>query len=827
MGTLTQTLPGAPGGMNKALPAQELDDTEAQYIQDAFVDYPGLVRRRGPVRAASGLVALPRKGSGLVMTLNPLGKDRYAILTGDASNGYVTVLASDLLSSVDLTWPHPLPTDPAGSSATRFRIVDAKAALMGGAWVGASSAYDSDSPNQGLALWFGGNKANYTTGTLTVARGSAAVTGAGTAWLANVVPGMFLFANTDEPYSNTLIGTVKSVNTDTTLTLTKVSPYAVTAKAYTAQSIRGFAPRVATGRITADTGSTTVSGGNTKFNTQGLSSGTWQIYRASDLTFIGKVASVQSEISLTLAANAAIAVADEPYLALRADADWSIETTANVNKVGFLSATYAERQWYANNGSQYDKTHRLWFSDPADVEAVDLSEDGDWIPVSSTGDVQEPVRALAPAYNALLVLKENESFAVTGASPSTFSVKKIEDDGVLSGMSVQLYGGGVIWAGRDGIYYYDGIQPTNMTQPSLGDVWKNSIQSFDPSRYRMWSMVSRNHYFVFIEDLDPTISVVKGNTSATPTRWGVVINMVTRAVTMVTNVHLRGAITLPASTGERVWYLVNNDLSTPTSLVATPSSSGGSLSTATYYYKVVALDSVGTTVGSSEVSAVVTGPTGSVALSWAAVVGASSYRVYRGTSAGGQDTYYTTTSNSMIDTGAAGTAGTVPGSNTANIAVICSADDLFDAEGADGFGPDDSAIGPDFYFESKKFDAGDSLRLKRFKQLAIHYLVQGAAMKLDTVTGLNNVGKLMTTDFPATVPTWSTLRTTISSWTAMKAQYPTWSSVVQSVFRPKRIRFLKRSQHMSFRLYQASSSVARLKIGPYQLGYKLMRPGRV
>jgi hypothetical protein len=58
------------------------------------------------------------------------------------------------------------------------------------------------------------------------------------------------------------------------------------------------------------------------------------------------------------------------------------------------------------------------------------------------------------------VLKENETFIVTGNSPTTFSPKKLEDDGAISGMSVQQYGGGVIWAGREGIHYFDGVETT-------------------------------------------------------------------------------------------------------------------------------------------------------------------------------------------------------------------------------------------------------------------------------------------------------------------------------------------------------------------------------
>ncbi len=49
------------------------------------------------------------------------------------------------------------------------------------------------------------------------------------------------------------------------------------------------------------------------------------------------------------------------------------------------------------------------------------------------------------------------------------------------------------------------------------------------------------------------------------------------------------------------------------------------------------------------------------------MTGATSYKVYRGTAAGSESVFYTTTTNSFTDTGAASTAGTVPTVNTTAI----------------------------------------------------------------------------------------------------------------------------------------------------------------
>ena len=716
MPILTQTFPGAPGGMNTARPQQELDDTEARYIQDGLVDYPGIVRRRGPVQGVPNVAALAKPASGIVLARTPAGADRVAVLNGDGSNGYFSALSDDKASKVDIAWPHPLPTNPAGGASSAYRIVDSKPAVSGGTIVGVSASYEVGA-QQGLAFWRGGNKADYNS-TVSVSRGSKSVT-ASAGLLANVAPGMFLFANTDDPYTNAYVGVVVSVNTDTTLTLEKPSPYAITSKSATFKSLRGFAAQVTKGRITCATNATDVNGGDTKFKSQKLDTGSWNLYRASDMTWIGKVSSVASETNLTLAANAAVAMADDEYVALRADADYGIPLTSS--DVGFLNAPYAQRQFYANLGTSVDTASYLYFSDINNPEAVDLSEaDGDFIPVASSYSVNESMRAIMPAYNALVVLKESEAFALFGTTPSQFELRKIEDDGALSGMSVQPYGGGVIWAGRDGIHYYDGVQVENLTQPKLGDVWKNSVRSFDPTKYRMWSMVVRDHYWLFIERLDPTIAVIKGNVSSTPNNWAVGINMTTRAITLATNLHLRGAITLPASSGHHVWYVVND----------------------------------------------------------------------------------------------------------ATKGIICDTADLYDAEGVDAIACDGGTAGPDFYFESKKFDAGDALRLKRFKLLLMHYLVQGGDILVDSVLGLNSVGEQLTDNFPASVYTWDTLRAAITTWDALKLEFPTWSDVIQAVFVPGKVKFQVKSQHMSFRLYQSTAAITRLRIGPYQIGFKIERAGR-
>ncbi|HET9174671.1 MAG TPA: hypothetical protein VFN56_05355 [Candidatus Saccharimonadales bacterium] len=114
-------------------------------------------------------------------------------------------------------------------------------------------------------------------------------------------------------------------------------------------------------------------------------------------------------------------------------------------------------------------------------------------------------------------------------------------------------------------------------------------------------------------------------------------------------------------------FIVN--LGIPPTPSITASTSGGSLAANTYYYKVTALDAAGNeTTPSTEVSITTTSSTSSVSIGATtpySVSGASTYRIYRGTSAGGENVYYTTSSTNFVDTGAASTAGTPPSTNNA------------------------------------------------------------------------------------------------------------------------------------------------------------------
>jgi hypothetical protein len=94
---------------------------------------------------------------------------------------------------------------------------------------------------------------------------------------------------------------------------------------------------------------------------------------------------------------------------------------------------------------------------------------------------------------------------------------------------------------------------------------------------------------------------------------------------------------------------------TPT---GTPSASGGTLASGTYFAKIVSVDQYGgRSVASTETASVsVTGPTGSIAWAWTAATGASSYRIYVGPLTNQQLTYFTSSTNAYTQTAPIGVA---------------------------------------------------------------------------------------------------------------------------------------------------------------------------
>ena len=143
-----------------------------------------------------------------------------------------------------------------------------------------------------------------------------------------------------------------------------------------------------------------------------------------------------------------------------------------------------------------------------------------------------------------------------------------------------------------------------------------------------------------------------------------------QAVQAVTKSYVDQAIqtassSLSPSGGTIAGSLTLASLSTASAPTGTPSSNGGTVAAATYYAKIVSVDGAGnlSTAGAESAAVTTVGATSSIAWTWTAVSGASSYRIYVATTSGGESSYFTSSINSATQTATAGTPGTAPTAN--------------------------------------------------------------------------------------------------------------------------------------------------------------------
>ena len=133
------------------------------------------------------------------------------------------------------------------------------------------------------------------TGTITSSTGNATVTGTGTFFLLQFIPGDTIYSNT-----HVYIGTVSSIASNTSLTLTANG--AVT-QSPTAAFYGTIIPLTQAGTITTTSGSSTVTGSGTNFTSAQFPAGSNLFDNTGD--YIGTVLSVGSTTSITLVNNAA------------------------------------------------------------------------------------------------------------------------------------------------------------------------------------------------------------------------------------------------------------------------------------------------------------------------------------------------------------------------------------------------------------------------------------------------------------------------------------------------------------------------------------------
>ena len=569
----TQTFEGLTGGMDLNIPAHDLPTNKARYLQDVLLDVPGMIRRRGLIQILSGYSAsIGFRASGITSATDPAGVTKIAILAGDGTNGkihYLTDPFTGSATSANLFTDHAKTTAlTMPTTAGLEKVVDAHPALGGGALIGISSKNHFGAVQPTLYYWRGATKADFTSGAIWTVTGggsnSRTMTASGDQ-TANIEVGMFVFTNASP---NELVGMIAAMDynvttaSTTTITLEDKAQKGLAAAIANFRALRGIQARYSTGTIAVALSGTAVTGTGTKFLSWGVNNGTWDIYLMSDMSFVGVVTAVASETDLTIGAGANMKVtASDKYVLVKRGAatlyDGNVAVDNSRFKLGFINAVWGGRQWYANRpttpsasttAAVRDETARVWFSDVADLESVDTSTTGDYINIASTGTAPSPVMAMAATANGLAVLKERELYTIVGTDRTNFIPRKIASIGTIATGSVQQYGGGIVFAAREGIFYFDGTRLENLAE-SLGQEYASAVKAFNTATHRCWSMMTRDHYIVNINSYAPVTKPIINGSTFSRTEMQFIINMRTGAIGTLTNHDVRGSVQLPTSTG--------------------------------------------------------------------------------------------------------------------------------------------------------------------------------------------------------------------------------------------------------------------------------------
>ena len=502
-----------------------------------------------------------------------------------SSFGEMNVFNKDAALVGTVTLPFKLNTvwSSANNHWINNTIIDAKPALGGGVWIGITDEYgvsiDGTNSKQALMLWRGGGKAAYETPTAasTYTNNSKTITSVASASTL-IDSGMFVFDTTtsDDRGKGRYLGVVSSVS-GTTVTLEKPVIYtSITAGSETSRklsftSVRGFIHQHGRGVATTD-GGEYITSGRLGSDAEGLfgaarvtigTSGanhTVYAYRYSDHRFIGEVkfegtvsnTQVQMEAG-TFSTTASDFLKDDNYFILRNDVDLNVsgitndttrysmlasqriydsQTTTISSELytpipGIFNSTYANRQWFASVGNtavNSDKfVNRVVFSGTDNPENINLSPDAsDSILVPG----REAIRGIAGSVAGLLVFVENKTYIIKGTNRQNFSLEELYPDGCLCTSSIVQVGGGVIWAGKAGIYYYDGVSVRNFTNESLGIYYTDGVATFNPTIDRIYAFVYNNYLI---------INFTKWQQSYALNRWQAVNQVVNEGITIDNN----------------------------------------------------------------------------------------------------------------------------------------------------------------------------------------------------------------------------------------------------------------------------------------------------
>lgn len=215
---------------------------------------------------------------------------------------------------------------------------------------------------------------------------------------------------------------------------------------------------------------------------------------------------------------------------------------------GIFNSTYAGRQWFANFNTTeniYDANiNRVVFSSRDNAENINLCQDAsDSIIIPG----RENIMGIAGSTSGLLVFLENKTYIIRGTKRSNFALQELYPDGCISTTSIVQVGGGVIWAGKQGIYYYDGATVRNFTSEALGVYYTDGIKGFDLAKNSVYAFVYNNYLIMNFTKWFSNYSLRRWQSAGEFTEDGIVYQDITNnsSVGIVNPTKLCLAIYLP------------------------------------------------------------------------------------------------------------------------------------------------------------------------------------------------------------------------------------------------------------------------------------------
>ncbi len=575
----------------------------------------------------------------------------------------------------------------------------------------------------------------------------------------------------------------------------------------------------------------------------------WGLYRASDGEWIGDIASVTNNAALTLDSDHCthetdvILRADEyvcwPYLTVPSP---TITNADSTRFAGIFNATYSGYQWFGNAGNVTDK-NRIVFSAYNNAEAVDLSKDAaDSILIPGVGEM----RGLASSSSGLLIFTDEKTFILRGNYRANFSLEELYPVGCLSSMSIVEYGGGVFWASRLGIMFYDGASVRNLTEQNLGVYYTDSIRTFDVNTDRIYSYLHKDYLFVHFNAFD---SVFK------PIRYE--------------PVYADGITTTPAIANFTAddWdpdftpddFLVENNVpiywktltmyestaSTTTSVVPTWGSPGSG-----FFWGAPGTQFVWGPAQKSE------GITFAIYLPTNAVTTLSNFGFRGATKIDALSGIKAIMGVNVVNP-AGLSAGVYPRMVDVDtiLETTTDQDESIDAELIENVGKEVGTYykGPDFYLQTKHFTVGDPVLRKWFRQVMLNLYLLDGAVRMDIVDMEDNdridVQKKRRRNwevFEEGLFNWNDFETIVlpkllspnrSTWDNVEALDETWYNISSSEFERRKKKISWRYPSAGFRLYQmndyrprnyqASQRPHTIIVDSWNFGFKPMRTSRV